>query len=190
MSAVFAIAISSACTMASPAEEVVIAVEAGEAGETSAEPERLSFTSQSGWIESEPASSMRAAEFVLPGSGGAVDASLVVYYFGSQRGGTVEANVTRWTKQFDQPDGRPSEEVMQRVERMVLGFPTHEVYLSGTYVAETSPGSGEYLNHPEWRMMSAIIESDHGFYYVKLIGPEQTVRRWELSFRTFLNAVR
>ena len=180
--AVLAIALTAACTMTTPAEEVATTSEAPE--------ERLSFTAQPGWVESEPASSMRAAEYVLLGGGGLKDASLVVYYFGPQHGGSVEANVTRWTEQFEQPDGRPSQEVLQQVERSVLDFPTHEVYLSGTYVAETSPGSGEYLNHPEWRMMGAIIESNHGFYYVKLVGPEQTVRRWELSFRTFLNAVR
>jgi len=174
--------------MTAPETSSEVEVESTAAEITGAE--RLSFTAQTGWVESEPTSSMRAAEYTLPGGGGASDATLVVYYFGPERGGSVEANVTRWTEQFEQPDGRPTQEVLQRVERSVLGFPTSEVYLSGTYVAETFPGSGEVLNHPEWRMMGAIIESDHGFYYVKLVGPEQTVRRWELSFRTFLNAVR
>ena len=33
------------------------------------------------------------------------------------------------------------------------------VDLAGTYVAETSPGSGEQLNHPDWRMLVAVIET-------------------------------
>ena len=57
-----------------------------------------------GWVEEEPASSMRLAQYRLPGDG-AGDAVLAVFHFGSNQGGSVDANIDRWYGQFSQPDG-------------------------------------------------------------------------------------
>jgi len=142
----------------------------------------LVFSAQEGWVEEPPASDMRVVQYVLG------DASLVVFHFGAA-GGTVEANFERWASQFE-PTGGGEVMIGEFAERTVLGMPVHEVAYSGTYVAETSPGSGERVNHPEWRLVAAVVESGHGPYYVKLVGPEQAVRRWEPSFGAFLDAIR
>jgi hypothetical protein len=142
----------------------------------------LVFTAQEGWAEEEPSSGMRTAQYALG------EASLVVFHFGAA-GGTVEANFERWASQFEQPGGDDRSIGASR-ERTVSGMPVHEMYMSGTYVAETAPGSGERVNHEGWKMMAAIIESDHGPYYVKLTGPEEVVRHWAPSYDAFLEAVR
>jgi len=54
----------------------------------------------------QPSSSMRLAEFTVPESG-APPAEVVVYYFGEGQGGSVEANIARWSAQFTGPDGSP-----------------------------------------------------------------------------------
>lgn len=150
----------------------------------------LTFSPPEGWVPSEPSSSMRAAQYRLPGVDGAGDAELVVYYFGPESGGSVEANVERWAGQFEQPDGSDSMDRLARSERRVLGMPVHEVALSGTFVAETTPGSGVRVNHPGWRLLAAIVESDHGAYYLKLTGPEATVDAHQAAFRSFVSEIR
>lgn len=164
--------------------------------EPSAAPERassaltlkggLKAVAQEGWIAEEPASSMRAAQFRLPGSGGGDDASFVVYYFGGG-GGSVEANFERWRTQFADHDG-PAEGVVARSE--VDGMPVHDLALAGMYVAETSPGSGERVNHPGWAMRAAVVESPYGPYYLKLVGSMATVEAWTASYESFVQALR
>jgi hypothetical protein len=150
----------------------------------------LLFAAREGWIEEAPRGTMRKAQYRLPRAGGdPADAELVVYFF-SGSGGSLEANLERWASQFEQPDGRRSIDVMRRSQRSVAGMPVHEIDLAGTYVAETAPGSGERVNEPGWRMLASIVESDHGPYYAKLVGPRDTVARWEASYRRFISQIR
>jgi hypothetical protein len=147
----------------------------------------LTFTPREGWDVEEPTSSMRVAQYRLGGDAG--DAELVVYYFGPKHEGSLEDNLERWAGQFEQPDGGDSLERAVLSERRVLGMPVHEVALEGTYVAETSPGSGVRLREPGWRLLAAIVESDHGPYYAKLVGPGATVEAHAAGFRAFLSEI-
>jgi hypothetical protein len=133
---------------------------------------------------------MRVAEFSLPkAAGDAEDASLAVFYFGGQ-GGTVQANLDRWIGQMTQPDGRASRDVARTTRLSPRGLPITLVDLSGTYVAEVSPGSTERFNKPGFRLRAAVIETKEGPYFVKLTGPEKTVARWDDAFMTFLKSLR
>ena len=151
----------------------------------------LAFETPPGWVAEEPGSEMRKAQYRVPSAqDGVEDATCVVYYFGAGGGGGVDANVERWCSQFEQPDGRASKDVVVRSERQVSGMPVHDVELGGTFVAETAPGSGERVNEPNYRMLASIVESDHGAYYVKLVGPEATVQAHASAFRGFVAGVR
>jgi hypothetical protein len=147
----------------------------------------LRFTAQDGWITETPTSSMRKAQFRLPGADGAADASLVVYFFGTGGGGGVEANLTRWAGQFEQADGSDSMKSLKSSKRALGNVPVTEADLSGTYVAETSPGSGVRVREEGWRMLASILEASSGTHYVKLVGPAATVARWEPSYRKFID---
>lgn len=150
----------------------------------------LVFTTPEGWRSTTPSSSMRKAQYVLPAENGdPEDAELVVYQFG-ERAGPLQANIDRWVGQFEQPDGSPSNERLVVSTRRVRGMEITLVDIRGTYRAESFPGSGERVNKPAMRMLAAVIESDHGPYYCKLVGPERTVDHWEGSFQSFLSDVR
>ena len=150
----------------------------------------VSFVPQTGWEIQETASSMRAAQFRLPGDGSIDDAQFVIYYFGPKGGGSVEDNIDRWSGQFEQPDGRASREAAATAKRIVHGLAVTTVDLPGTYVAETFPGSGERVNQPEYRLLAAIISTDAGPYYAKLVDPAQTVARWQASHDAFIRSLR
>jgi hypothetical protein len=157
---------------------------------TAAPSGELHFAAQEGWLTETPTSSMRKAQFRLPGADGAADASLVVYYFGPSGGGGVEANVARWAGQFEQPDGSDSMAALKSTQRELHGMAVTDVQLAGTYVAETSPGSGVRVREEGWRMLASILEASEGAYYVKLVGPAATVARWDASYQAFIDATR
>jgi hypothetical protein len=150
----------------------------------------LKYDTPEGWVAKAPASSMRVAEFTLPkAAGDAEDASLGVFFFGGQ-GGSVDANLDRWIGQMTQPDGRASKDVARTTRLSPRGLPITLVDLTGTYVAEVSPGSTERFNKPGFRLRAAVIETKEGPYFVKLTGPEKTVARWDDAFMNFLKSLR
>lgn len=151
----------------------------------------LEFSAQAGWVVETPTSSMRKAQYLLPhADGDTEDASLVVYFFGAGGGGGREANLTRWAGQFEQPDGSDSSGRMKSADRTVNGLAVTDVELSGTYVAETTPGSGERVRKEGWRMIASIVEAPAGPCYAKLVGPGRTVARWEPSYKSFIDALK
>ncbi len=143
----------------------------------------LTFTRPAGWTDRAPASSMRVAEFVVPrASGDAEDGELIVYYFGGT-GGTVEANLQRWTTQFQ------STAAPVRTTATVNGLQLTNLDVSGTYVAEVRPGAAERHNKPGFRMRATVVETPKGPYFIKLTGPAATIAGAGAAFEQFLESL-
>src|SRR5215216_2722709 len=151
-----------------------------------AQKSELKFRVPAGWVEEERTSSMRVAQYKLPKApGDTEDASLVLYYFGSGQGGSTAANIERWIAQMKQADG--STATGAKDEHLVAnGLKVTTLDVSGTYVAETAPGSGTFRNKPDYRLRAAVIETPNGSYFVKLVGPEKTVAQWNDSFVRYI----
>jgi hypothetical protein len=151
----------------------------------------LKFDAPKGWVAKPSASSMRVAEFALPkAAGDAEDASVVVYFFGAGQGGTVEANLDRWLGQMTQPDGRASKDVAKTSRFTANGLNVTLLDVSGTYVAQMTPGSTERHNSPNFRLLAAVVDTREGPYFVKVTGPAKTVAQWHDSVMAFLKSVR
>ncbi|HLG17833.1 MAG TPA: hypothetical protein VJH03_25550 [Blastocatellia bacterium] len=149
----------------------------------------LKYKAPPGWVVESTTSSMRAAQYRLPrAEGDDEDASLVLYYFGPGQGGSVEANLDRWVGQMEQPDGRPSKDKARSESATVNGLKVTSLDVTGTYTAEMSPGSGSRQNRPDYRLRAAVIETPKGPYFVKLVGPEKTVKRWETEFKAYIDS--
>ena len=148
----------------------------------------LKFTVPAGWVEEERSSSMRVAQYRLPkAEGDAEDASLVLYYFGQGQGGSAAANIERWVGQMQQADGSAVKDAKE--ERWETnGLKVTTVDVSGTYVAETAPGSDTHHNNPGYRLRAAVVETPNGSYFVKLVGPEKTVMHWNESFLSYIKS--
>ncbi len=151
----------------------------------------VTFTppADAGWLEEAPSSRMRAAQYRLPrAEGDARDAELVVFHFGGG-GGSVEDNLDRWIAQFQQPDGGSSRAAAKLEKKQTPdGLTVHLIDLAGTYVAETRPGSGERVNQPGSRLLGAIVETPSGPFFVKLVGPDATVRAARDAFLKFVDS--
>ena len=152
-------------------------------------PATLTFTPPAAWQPKAVTSMMRVAEFVLPkAAGDSEDASLVVYFFGGT-GGTVQANLDRWLGQLTQPDGRQTKDVATTSSRLINGLSVTQLDVTGTFVAEVTPGSTERFNKPGFRMRTAVVQTAGGPYFIKLVGPNKSVTRWDKEFEAFLQSV-
>ena len=144
------------------------------------------FAARAGWEEVPSTSKMRRAQYRLPRQGAdAKDAELVVYYFGGSGGG-VEANVERWLGQFRDAGGGAIAAPDLRESLAVGDTRVTRIEVSGTYVAETRPGSNERFNEPGYRLLAAILERADGPFFLKLVGPAATVAHWRVSFDEFV----
>jgi hypothetical protein len=152
-------------------------------------PGELQFKAPSEWVVEVPSSRMRVAQYKLPANtGDGEDASLVLYFFGSNSGGSVQSNLDRWISQIEQPDGSSSAGKAKTETLDVNKLKITTIDLSGTYVAETAPGSGTKYNKPAYRLRAAVIETPKGAYYIKFVGPAKTIERWDKSFVSYLKS--
>ena len=151
---------------------------------------QLLWTAPEGWVEEPPSSGMRVSQYKLARTeGDAEDALCYVSHFPGS-GGSVEANLSRWYEQFIQPDGRPSSAVAKVNKAEHHGFQQTTVDVSGTFSQSTTPMGPTSEDKTNYRMLGGVIETPVGPWFVKLIGPEKTVARWEKSFYEFMKTFR
>ena len=149
----------------------------------------FSLTAPADWTIKPVTSNMRAADFQLPGKPGA-DAELIVYYFGANGAGSVDDNLDRWFKQFQQPDGKASRDVAKIEKTKFGGQSATFVSVAGRYVASAMPGATESVDKPDQSLLAAIVDSPSGPYYFKLVGAKATVDANAAAFRAMLDSLK
>ena len=149
----------------------------------------LRFQAPFGWVEERPTSNMRVAQYRLPqAEGDTEDGSLVLFYFGEGQGGSIQANLDRWIGQMEQSDGGSSKEKAKTDTITVNGLNATLLDVSGNYTAEMMPGGGERHNKSNYRMRAAVVETPKGAYFIKLVGPEKTIVRWDEAYMRFIRS--
>lgn len=141
------------------------------------EADGLSFAVPSDWVEEQPTSMMRKAQLQIPAMSPDTEAaSLVVYYFGQNQGGSVEANLKRWEGQFAVPAALPPAEAKQVAHKSVAGMELTTLELAGTYIAPLSPRTpNQRHNKPNYRLFAAVVTTPNGNFFFKSVGPTHTM---------------
>jgi hypothetical protein len=129
-------------------------------------------------------SSMRVATYGVPAAKGAEPGECAVFYFGAGQGGTVEANVERWGKQFE---GAPSP---TPTTTTVAGLRITRAAVSGTYLAPGGPMMQSTGKRPGYRLLGAIAEGPEGNVFFKLTGPAATVAAAGPEFEALVASLR
>jgi len=142
----------------------------------------VTYTVPGDWEKEQPSSSMRKAQFRLPGNEKAGDAEMAVFVFPGGGGG-VQANINRWVSQFKQPDGSDSMEKADIKKIESNGLPVTLVYVTGTHLMGTMGGQISELNN--YAMIAAIVETSSDPWFFKTIGPEVTINHWRQEFEKF-----
>lgn len=130
-----------------------------------------------------PSNPMRKASFVVPrAAGDSEDGELTVFYFGPGQGGSIDANVDRWVKQFGEV--KPSD--VKRADREANGLRQHTVELeSGSF---SGMGGGKPKEH--FGLVGGIVETPSGAYFFKLTGPSKTVKQAKPDFYKLLDSIK
>jgi hypothetical protein len=132
---------------------------------------------------------MRVSQYRLPAAGGDAEAaSLVVYFFGAGQGGSVDANLERWVSQMQTPDGRPSKDKARTETTTINGMKVTLLDLTGTYTGGDMAAGSAAQSKPNFRLRAGVIETPKGAYFIKLVGPENTVTRWDQAFKEFVGS--
>jgi hypothetical protein len=149
----------------------------------------LRLKAPDGWVSERPSSGMRVSQYQLPAAEGDNEAaSLVVYYFGAGQGGSVDANLERWIGQMQTPDGRPSQDSAKTETTTVNGLKVTLLDVTGAYSGGDMAGGGAAQTKPNFRMRAGVIETPKGAYFIKLVGPQKTVSRWDQAFQEFVKS--
>jgi hypothetical protein len=149
----------------------------------------LSWAIPQGWATG-AAKSMRLDTYIIAAEGDDIDsAECAVFYFGSTSGGTIEANLTRWAGQFEQPDGSNSMDGAKIGSLTVSGLNITTIDLTGDYLV-----SGAMMQvtgkKPGYMLLGAIVEGPEGSVFFKLTGPENTVKSAKSGFDGLLQSIK
>jgi hypothetical protein len=145
-------------------------------------------TAPSTWQSRQPASSMRLAEFNTPAQGETAGAEVVVYFFGAGQGGSVEANIERWTNQFtDDAGNHPKPTVTNETG---TAFATTFVELRGNYNRSIGMADTATAARPDQVLMAAVVETPRGNLHIQMHGPTASVVAEAPAFRGFVRSIR
>ena len=137
------------------------------------------------WKQSPASNNLRTAQFAIPKvEGDRDDAELVVYFFGGAGGG-VNANLERWSGQF-QPGGKK--------QKIYKGESKQGKYylldITGVYNKPIGPPINRQTNPtPGYQMLAVVLMvKDKGNYFLKLTGPQKTVAAASKALRVAIDA--
>jgi hypothetical protein len=135
-----------------------------------------------------PKNAMRKASFEVPhAKDDKEDGELAVFYFGPGQGGSIDANVDRWVKQFS---GVTPNDV-KRADREANGLHQHTVEIQkGTFDAGSMAMGAAAGPKQEYALLGAIVEAPSGAYFFKMTGPSKTVAAARDSFYKLLDSVK
>ena len=146
----------------------------------------LTWKDPPAWKRNPPANPMRVAEYVVPKiAPDTEEPECVVNTFGAGQGGTVDANIDRWVRQFD-PDSASN---LEKRGKDVAGMKVTIVELAGTYRGMGMPGGPQTGPKKGYRMIAAIVESPKGMFFFKMTGPEASVREARAPFEAMLDSL-
>ncbi|MHC5024769.1 MAG: hypothetical protein ACYTGG_12840, partial [Planctomycetota bacterium] len=130
------------------------------------------------WEEYPVTSNMRAMNLRVNGDA----AELIIYYFGPNGAGPVDANIDRWAGQFQAPDGRPAQ--AKRSETTVAGMPAYLAEMRGSYRGMSQVATAGQA------ALCAIVEGPEGPLYFKFVGDEGVVEDHRDAFMTMIKGLK
>ncbi len=143
----------------------------------------LHWTAPGAWKKEEGSRPMRAATYAVPAAAGDPEGGeCVAYYFGQGQGGNVDANVQRWSSQFQGAKADVK-------KKTVHGLPATTIQTAGTYTGMGGPMATAKSSKAGYRLLGAIVEGPEGAVFFKFTGPAKTVGANEKQFGQMIDSV-
>ena len=135
------------------------------------------------WKSEKTESSMRAAQFLVPGANGKQSASCVFFYFGPGNGGGAKANLDRWAGQF----AKDPEPIFKVEEMKVSEIPVVYLFGTGTFMSGP-PFGGKKVPKKDYGMAAAVLGTKPGYIFVKMTGPKAVVDNAKNDFKKMIES--
>jgi hypothetical protein len=100
-------------------------------------------------------------------------------------GGGVEQNIDRWKKQFTVPQGKPAPET---IKFDVSGVTVTYLDIAGTYNPPQFDPSVKAERKENYRQLGAIFNSANGPFFIRFLGPADTVAENKQAFDQWLKS--
>lgn len=151
----------------------------------------IKFTPATQWTDFGP-SGMRTASYAFgPLEKEEDSATVSVFYFGKDGGGTIEQNLDRWVNQMSLMDGRNPHDGKISYEKEINGMKVHFLSIFGIYSSSMGgPMTSEKIEKYNYRMVGAIVEAPQGNVFFKLTGPDYTAKIMIEAFISMINSVK
>jgi len=156
-------------------------------GKQTVEARGLTFEAPKSWKSSPPASQFRIAQLrVEPLEGDDYAAEMVVTAFAGGAG-SVDANIQRWQGMFKGDDGSPPRVETKKVQGKnveVIRAETHGEYHPAQFGGRPEPV------RKNARLLGAIITGSDVSYYIRMVGPDNTMKKLAPDFDELLKTIK
>ena len=138
--------------------------------------ENVSMTTPENWINEKPTSSMRVVQYFLKND---EETTIVGSYFGN-KGMMVDENIQRWEQQFSKVDKKDKQDMS--------GGKVVMVTMTGTFKKKASMMSEDFSEVPNYMMLAAIVQTNNGPYFFKMVGTKTLLTNEINNFKKFLGS--
>jgi hypothetical protein len=150
----------------------------------------LTFQAPGAWKSSPPQSEMRRAQLkIQPAKDDDAKEGAEVIVFAFPGGaGTVDQNVERWQRQFRDKDGNAPKVDVKTVD--AKNAKVNRVEMAGHYTPMTFPGQAKQEPKDDYRLIAGIVLTPDTGYFIRLVGPEKTVKAARDDFDKLLASIK
>jgi hypothetical protein len=147
----------------------------------------MTFDTPKSWNSTPPTSQMRRAQLkVEPVEGDDYPAELIVFAFPGGAG-SVDDNIKRWQNLFKDEDGNAPKIETKKVQGKnveVVRAETHGEYHPASFGGPPQPV------RKGARLLGAIVMADDASYYIRMVGPEKTMKKLTPDFDEMLKTIK
>lgn len=134
------------------------------------------------WTWTPPSSSVRIANYAIPGGEPDDSSELVIRQFAETEGEDLPANLDRWKSHFRSSGGGPVRP--QVTETVVANLPATIVRINGEYM-----GLGASWHRYNYTMLIVLIKYEKGNICLRLLGPDETLKSQKAQWHSFLQSI-
>jgi hypothetical protein len=148
----------------------------------------LTFDAPKSWKSTPlPATSMRAAQLRVEAIEGDDYPAEMAIFAMARQSGSVEDNLKRWQSWFKDEDGNPSKMESRKVQGKNVEVVRAETH--GEYHPAQLGGRAEPVRKGA-RFLGAIVTTDGASYYIRMVGPDKTMKKLTPDFDEMLKTMK